>query len=531
MSNPDILELTSMYGAISFEAPITTTNTFVLSNVLDSNQVYKINDITVTNIDGSTATTVSVFIDRPSTTAHLAKTVTVPPDTTLTIVLKENAIYLEEGDTIVAVAGANDILSVNISYEIIGTSTSFVTTDLALHLDANDINSYDSRENYVSYSNYNAATWSVIPVTGTASLTTGIDDPFNGSKAVRITCNNDGVIVFRVTVPSFTPNGTDQYTVSFYVRSISGTGTIRSDVGDDLNLSYNYTNDLVTNQWVRVTYTAVPTATAKTWIDIIGNFDVNRVMDFYGVQIERRATASVLAETNGSTIIFSTPSAWNNLAYSGFNFTLTNATYYSFVSGPPKAIRFTRTMPPTAKAGGYATAAATGNITAFNYLHSNHTTEIWFKSNDRDPTAHDANENASVLVVYPGYHSGFYYTATALSYQIWGETLGPVYNSTAVSISDTSESVWTQLVAVRNDFDLYLYKNGVLQTSTRIDAGFLNTQPTYIVTDNIRLGSSGLASFTWNASADISILRMYKRALTSDEVLQNFNANKSRFGL
>lgn len=528
MAAPDILELELLAAENFVRSNLSTSTSLVLTNLSESNLVYKVNDITVSNT-GATSADVTVRFKRSSTSFNLANTTPVPINSSLTILNKDITIFLEEGDAIEAFASSNDILSISITYEIIGETTNrIITSSLAVHLDADNPSSYDNRENYVSYSNYNAATWTLIPVVGTGSLTTGISDPDGTNKAVRITCNNDGQIVFRVSIPSFTPNGTDQYTMSFYVRSISGTGTLVADLRDNATVAIDYTSSLVTNEWVRVSITGIPTASAITWVDLISNMNTNRVLDFYGVQVERRSVATRLVETTGSAITFSTPTAWNDLGSSGTNFTLNNPTYYSLAINP-FAISFNRTMPPTAEAGGYAEATGAGDMTAFNYLHNNHSTEVWFKVDDRDPTLYTANEYASAIVVYPGFHSGWIYTAGVYQYIIWGETIGTVYNVTNTNFADTSEGVWTQLVAVRNDFDLYLYKNGVLQITARIDAGFLGTPSGNTL--RIAMAFPSVNDFSWHADINVSILRMYKRALTADEVLQNYNAQKSRFGL
>jgi hypothetical protein len=106
-----------------------------------------------------------------------------------------------------------------------------VTNGLVLYLDAANIKSYGGI-NYVSYSNYNAITWTNYFPTN-ATLTTGIVAPDGTATAVRITCTSGGNSLLRVLLPSFTPNGTSNWTVSFYVRKVSGSiGVTNFDLAD-----------------------------------------------------------------------------------------------------------------------------------------------------------------------------------------------------------------------------------------------------------------------------------------------------------
>lgn len=208
------------------------------------------------------------------------------------------------------------------------------------------------------------------------------------------------------------------------------------------------------------------------------------------------------------------------------NFTLTNSSYYSYDSST-RSIRFTRTLPPTAEDGGYATVVTSGDLTAANYLHNNHTTEVWFKSNDRTATGYDGTETVSSLVVYTGFHSMWYYGPGSYTYNIWGQTSG-TNNTYNLSIADSTTNVWTQLVAVRNGTTLILYKNGVSQTSGTITSG-TDGIPT---SNNLRIATANYnASFSWHADINFSSLKMYKRALTAAEVRQNFNALRGRFSI
>jgi hypothetical protein len=208
------------------------------------------------------------------------------------------------------------------------------------------------------------------------------------------------------------------------------------------------------------------------------------------------------------------------------NFTLTNPSFYSYDSSSG-SIDFNRNLPPTSEDGGYATFTGSGDLTSANYLHNDHTTEVWFKSSNRSPTAYDATETQNALVVYRGFHSMWYYNSTTYTYGIWGQTSGTNNNYT-LGFSDSTVNVWTQLVAVRSGTTLTLYKNGVSQTSGTITSG-TDGIPT---SNDIRIAAANYnTSYAWHADMNFASLKMYKKALTASEIQQNFNALRGRFGI
>ena len=117
MAAPNILSATSIYGKQTGAALDTTTTTSLLANTASSNKLLKINSIIVANVDGSSSADATVSWYNGSTDYHLAKTVTVPADSTLVVVGKDSPIYLEEGHSIRGGASANSDLEVLICYD------------------------------------------------------------------------------------------------------------------------------------------------------------------------------------------------------------------------------------------------------------------------------------------------------------------------------------------------------------------------------------------------------------------------------
>ena len=127
MANPNIVNVTSILGGnAGWNLSATPTDTLM---EVDSGKVVKLNSIIVSNVDGTNAADVSVFIDGLGTgasgvtttgadaTVYIAKTISVPADATL--VLLDSPIYMMEGDILKGGASAASDLDLLVSYEVI----------------------------------------------------------------------------------------------------------------------------------------------------------------------------------------------------------------------------------------------------------------------------------------------------------------------------------------------------------------------------------------------------------------------------
>jgi PBP1b-binding outer membrane lipoprotein LpoB len=117
MANPNIVNVSDIRG-VTVQAALVTTLTTEIISAVTSNHIYKINSITVANIDGSNAADVSVFITKSGgSPIAIASTISVPADASLSLIDKNSGFYLQEGDNIEAGASANGDLTITISYE------------------------------------------------------------------------------------------------------------------------------------------------------------------------------------------------------------------------------------------------------------------------------------------------------------------------------------------------------------------------------------------------------------------------------
>ena len=119
MAAPNIVNVATITGITTGRALTTALTTALVMNPASSGKAFKINSIVVSNVDGSSAADASIeFYDASATAAtRIASTVAVPADSTLIVVDKNAAFYLEEGDLIRGGASANSDLECLISYE------------------------------------------------------------------------------------------------------------------------------------------------------------------------------------------------------------------------------------------------------------------------------------------------------------------------------------------------------------------------------------------------------------------------------
>lgn len=160
--------------------------------------------------------------------------------------------------------------------------------------------------------------------------------------------------------------------------------------------------------------------------------------------------------------------------------------------------------------------------TAFPMPTDDHTISCWFRatfvSGDQCPYGYtNTGNNALVLLLRSG--GGFL----------------PLTLDSQTTVSTTSMSgVWINFTRtrVKSSGLCKWYRDGVHLSSSTIQAGTsVGTNGIFVVGQDPDSGTPpyGFDS-TQNLDGDFAQLSVYDRALTDDEVLQNFNANKGRFG-
>jgi hypothetical protein len=128
MANPNIVSVSTIYGG-NYGWALSNTLTATLLTV-DAEKLLKINRIVCSNVDGTNAADLNLYVDGMGTaaangltptgasaTTYLAKTISIPADASL--VVSDTPIYLMEGDILKGGASATGDLELFITYEVL----------------------------------------------------------------------------------------------------------------------------------------------------------------------------------------------------------------------------------------------------------------------------------------------------------------------------------------------------------------------------------------------------------------------------
>lgn len=195
-----------------------------------------------------------------------------------------------------------------------------------------------------------------------------------------------------------------------------------------------------------------------------------------------------------------TGTSWYDLSGNANTGTLTNGPTFSNTNG--------------------GTIVFPGNVdnrvqTSYGPTFTNFTISLWFKDN---------NSVQYGRLLDKSYTGGFWLGRNGSTANSWGG--GILESSPPYGIYLTlTDGQWHFLTSIRSGTSHILYGDGITNTTNNV------VSSTALDTTTLAIGgwSGGLGSqqFTGN----ISTVMMYNRALSTTEVLQNYNATKSRFGL
>jgi hypothetical protein len=122
MANPNIVNVTSIYGSTSYLVPTTTTATTWTALTPSAGTINKVGLITATNVT-ATAATITVSINTATggggTAYRLTYQTNVPGNSSLIVVDKSTSIYVGEAQSIVVTSGTTNSIEMVATYEAI----------------------------------------------------------------------------------------------------------------------------------------------------------------------------------------------------------------------------------------------------------------------------------------------------------------------------------------------------------------------------------------------------------------------------
>jgi len=216
-------------------------------------------------------------------------------------------------------------------------------------------------------------------------------------------------------------------------------------------------------------------------------------------------------DANDKTSYPGTGTTWRDLSRGGNNGTLTNGPTYNSANGG--SIVFDGVDDYVVTSSNIGISGATPR-----------TLECWYYA--------DSTLNKSILG-YGGNNQGVLFDTMTWNngQNIIGHYYGSGYDtiSTLPSRNTINQNQWNHIIHMYDGTTVSLYTNGVFSNSKEFSISAGNQLNTNNSTLKISTGQF-LGAYEY-AKGKIALSRFYNRALSAQEILQNYNANKNRFGL
>lgn len=117
MATPNIVNTSTVNGALAVLSANTVGMSNVVVNSASSGQLIKINTVTIANYNTS-AVAANVEVYRDGVGYKINGNIVVPGQSMLMGLTKDSAIYLNEGDSLRANVGVNTSIHITVSYDI-----------------------------------------------------------------------------------------------------------------------------------------------------------------------------------------------------------------------------------------------------------------------------------------------------------------------------------------------------------------------------------------------------------------------------
>jgi hypothetical protein len=202
---------------------------------------------------------------------------------------------------------------------------------------------------------------------------------------------------------------------------------------------------------------------------------------------------------------------WSNLATTSNSGTLTNGPTFNSANGGSIVLDGTNDYVEIANSTSLQLSTGMSVCCWVNIANSNELGDILNKQ-----TYNNALDNSGFILRY---YNGSFGVFGRLDFVI----LNNSYNVVSTSADVVLLNNWYYLCGVYNGSQMIIYVNGVSSGTTNYSS---NAR-----TNNVSLLIGGYSFGGYSIGGNVSTVQIYNRGLADIEVLQNYNATKSRFGL
>ena len=393
---------------------------------------------------------------------------------------------------------------------------------LVLALDAGNTKGFDDDENLLTYSEqFNNAAWSKNNYNVTANATTAPDGTLTADKLIAINAstfhdlykspglgsNTYTLSIFaKVAEQSFIQLRIDDGAISRLAMFNLSTGSVSSSSNVTSPTITSYPNGwyrcsiTVTSAIVNVVFNGYPTSSNATYSgDGVSGVFIWGAQFEYGSVATGYTPTTTTAKTRGTT--------WTDLSGNGNTGTLVNGVGYSASNGG--ALVF----------DGVDDNVGCGNDASINFGTGDFTVSVWFRRFS------NATGNLRLLSKAAG---GDTANAASAGFSFFGADTGisfavnPTAARTIIGAASYSLNEWVNVVGlVERGVSMRTYKNASLVASTTAPSGSVSG------TTSLFIGNNVGSNLHW--AGEVSNTLLYNKALTPQEIQQNFNALRSRF--
>jgi hypothetical protein len=234
------------------------------------------------------------------------------------------------------------------------------------------------------------------------------------------------------------------------------------------------------------------------------------------------------ADTNS---YISGSSTWRDLTGNGYNFVGSGT--YGFSNN---SIIFHRNN-STNTGGQFSFSNIPTQLKIENFLANSFTIETWCQPQTLSGSNTDFTEVQQAIIAWPGFHNTMRIGPSNVIFaSVWNSIPNNEFIvQTTSSLYFPSTSSYNHMVGVvnRNTTNSYGYLNGTEVLVT----GSIPSLPTMTSAqgtpaNTINIGTArDSQNYKWFYTGSIAVIKLYNRALSASEIQQNYNAQKSRFGL